>query len=70
MTKRSQEFHKARIAASEIQVGDRLDISGKVRVHAVKKIGENIVAAHRLRGSKSPGVTSYNPDDQVTVWRN
>ena len=69
MSDRSKEFHKARIAASEIQVGDRLDMSGKVRVHAVKKIGENIVAAHRLRGSKSPSITSYDPDDQVTVWR-
>jgi hypothetical protein len=32
-------------------------------------IGDKMVAAHRLRGSKAPGVTSYDPDQIVRVWR-
>ena len=59
----------SRIAARDIQPGDRLDAAGKVRVHAARMIGENMVAAHKLRGSKAPGMNSYHPDDMVKVWR-
>jgi hypothetical protein len=41
----------------------------KVRVHAAKMIGNDFVVAHKLRGSKSPGVSMYKPDDKVRVWR-
>ena len=57
------------IPAREIQAGDRLDATGKVRVHAAKMIGDRMMAAHKLRGSKAPGMNSYKPDQQVTVWR-
>ena len=59
----------SRIAARDIQPGDRLDAAGKVRVHAAKTIGERMMAAHTLRGSKAPGMSSYHPDDMVKVWR-
>ena len=57
------------IPAKEIQPGDRLDVSGKLRVHAARMIGDKMVAAHKLRGSKAPGVTSYDPHQIVKVWR-
>ena len=57
------------IPAREIQPGDRLDSSGKIRVHAAKMIGDKMVAAHKLKGSKAPGITSYHPDQMVKVWR-
>jgi hypothetical protein len=66
---RKAEFEAAHIAARDIQPGDYLDSAQKIRVHAVKMIGEELVAAHRLRGSKAPGVTSYKPDAKVRVWR-
>lgn len=66
---RSAEFESAHISARDIQVGDYLDSSAKVRVHAAKMIGPNMVAAHKLRGSKAPGVSSFKPDDKVRVWR-
>ena len=66
---RSAEFEAAHIAARDIQPGDYLDISRKTRVHAAKMIGDNFVVAHKLRGSKAPGVSNYKPDDKVRVWR-
>lgn len=66
---RSAEFESAQVAARDLQPGDRLDISGKVRVHAVKPIGDKIGAAHKTRGSKSGGISMYSPDQQVRVWR-
>jgi len=66
---RSSEFESAHIAARDMQVGDYLDASAKIRIHAVKQIGANMVAAHKLRGSKAPGVSSFKPDDKVRVWR-
>lgn len=63
------EFEAAHIAAKDIQPGDYLDSTQKIRVHAVKMIGDELVAAHRLRGSKAPGMSSYKPDAKVRVWR-
>ena len=57
------------IPAKEIQPGDRLDSAGKLRVHAARIIGKKMVAAHKLKGSKSPGITEYDPDQIVRVWR-
>lgn len=64
-----RQFTMLSIPAREIQAGDRLDATGKVRVHAAKMIGDRMMAAHKLRGSKAPGMNSYKPDQQVTVWR-
>jgi len=63
------QFEAVNITAQEIQAGDYLDISRKTRVHAAKMIGENFTVAHKLRGSKAPGVSMYKPDDKVRVWR-
>jgi hypothetical protein len=66
---RSAEFEASHIAAREIVPGDYLDASVKLRVHAAKMIGNDFVVAHKLRGSKAPGVSTYKPDDKVRVWR-
>lgn len=66
---RQEEFESSHIAAREIVPGDYLDPSVKLRVHAAKMIGNDFVVAHRLRGSKAPGVSTYKPDDTVRVWR-
>lgn len=66
---RSAEFEAAHITAKEIAPGDYLDPAVKVRVHAAKMIGNDFVVAHKLRGSKSPGVSMYRPDEKVRVWR-
>jgi hypothetical protein len=66
---RSAEFEAAHVAARDIQPGDYLDAGVKVRVHAARMIGDNFTVAHRLRGSKSPGITDYKPDQVVKVWR-
>jgi hypothetical protein len=66
---RQEEFESSHIAAREIAPGDYLDPSVKLRVHAAKMIGNDFVVAHKLRGSKSPGVSTYKPDDKVRVWR-
>ena len=66
---RQEEFESSHIAAREIAPGDYLDASVKLRVHAAKMIGNDFVVAHKLRGSKSPGVSTYKPDDKVRVWR-
>ena len=63
------QFEAVNITAQEIQAGDYLDISRKTRVHAARMIGENFTVAHKLRGSKSPGITDYKPDQVVKVWR-
>lgn len=66
---RQAEFEMGHIAAKEIVPGDFLDSTAKIRVHAAKMIGNDFVVAHKLRGSKSPGITSYKPDQKVRVWR-
>lgn len=66
---RREEFESAHVTAKEIAPGDYLDASVKLRVHAAKMIGNDFVVAHKLRGSKSPGVSMYKPDDKVRVWR-
>lgn len=66
---RKDDFEAAHVAARDIAPGDYLDASAKVRVHAAKMIGNDFVVAHRLRGSKSPGVSTYKPDETVRVWR-
>jgi len=57
------------IPAIQIQPGDRLDPAGKVRVHAARMIGKRFTVAHKTRGSKSPGMSDYDPDQIVRIWR-
>jgi hypothetical protein len=57
------------IPAHEVQVKDRLDRSGKIRVHATLTRNGETTLAWRLRGSKAPGTTSHPADKTVTVWR-
>jgi hypothetical protein len=66
---RRKIFEASVISAKEIQVGDRLDISGKTRVHNVMNRGHEVVAGTKTRGSGSGGVKSWHPDAEVKVYR-
>ena len=66
---RKKTFEMSVISAKDIQVGDKLDISGKTRVHAVKDFGHNITAGIKTRGSGTGGVMSWHPTEQIKVWR-
>ena len=66
---RRATFHASVIAARDIQVGDRLDISGKVRVHRVMKRDNEILAGTKTRGSGTGGLASWHPDKEIKVYR-
>ena len=66
---RKDNFEAAHVAARDIAPGEYIDASMKLRVHAAKMIGNDFVVAHKLRGSKAPGVSMYSPDEKVRVWR-
>jgi hypothetical protein len=69
VAKRAQPADVVTTDSGVFAPGDYLDPSVKLRVHAAKMIGNDFVVAHKLRGSKSPGVSTYKPDEQVRVWR-
>lgn len=69
MPRNRKDFIRQIVSARDIQPGDFLDMAGKVRVHAARQVGESIFVAHKLRGSKAPGMSSFEPDKQVAVYR-
>ena len=68
-TSGTKSFTPAKISAKDIKVGDRLDKAGKTRVHAVKMIGDKIAVGIRTRGSRGGGFKSWNPEEDITVFR-
>ena len=59
----------SRIDPTDLKVGDRLDISGKTRVTAIR-VGDNDVSvATKTRGSRGGGFASFPKTDKVKVWR-
>lgn len=64
---KGQQFESVTIPASEIRVGDRL--SHRARVHRVREYNGTILAATKVQGAKSGGLSQFHPDEQVTVWR-
>jgi antirestriction protein ArdC/DNA polymerase III epsilon subunit-like protein len=58
-----------RVDATELKVGDRLDISGKTRVTAVRATDKEILAATKTRGSRGGGIATFPLDEKVKVWR-
>lgn len=59
------------IPASQVQVGDHTDRSGKTRVSKVHQppSTERVLAQVQTRGARSPSVQSWHKDDVVKVWR-
>jgi len=68
-TSETKSFTPAKISAKDIKVGDRLDKAGKTRVHAVKMIGDKIAVGLKTRGSGTGGFASWNPEENITVFR-
>ena len=62
-------FEASVISAKDIQVGDRLDITGKTRVHRIMKRDNEILAGTKTRGSGTGGIASWHPDAEVRVYR-
>jgi len=59
----------SRIDPTDLKVGDRLDISGKTRVTAVR-VGDNDVSVGtKTRGSRGGGFASFPKTEKVRVWR-
>jgi hypothetical protein len=56
--------------ADQIEVGDRLDRTGKTRVAALHPDkSKRVLARTQTTGARSPSVKKWGPDEQVTVWR-
>lgn len=66
---RKLNFVSAVVTAREIQVGDRLDMSGKTRVHATREYDDKVLVAHKTRGARSGSVNTYKATDNVRVYR-
>ena len=66
---RRKIFEASVISAKDIQVGDRLDITGKVRVHRIMRRENEVLAGTRTRGSGTGGIQSWHPDAEVKVYR-
>jgi hypothetical protein len=66
---RKLNFVSAVVTAREIQVGDRLDMSGKTRVHATREYDDKVLVAHKTRGARSGSVNNYKATDNVRVYR-
>lgn len=67
MIEQGPQFEAVSIPASEIRVGDRL--GRKSRVHRVREYKGQILAATKVQGARSGGLSQFHPDEQVTVWR-
>ncbi len=57
------------VAASEVRVGDRLDIALKNRVAQVSPGMGYVIAKTRVRGSRSPSIEIWTLTKTVRVWR-
>lgn len=58
------------IKASEMQVGDRLDPSGRIRVANIHpKKDDRVLAQTKVRGARSANIQSWHPETTVKVWR-
>jgi hypothetical protein len=74
MNATTPELVRASIRAQEIQVGDRLDASGKTRVarghDRADEAGEmRVLVQTKTRGARSPSIRTFNADETVSVWR-
>jgi hypothetical protein len=60
------QFHD--IKASELEVGHRLDSGRKTRIAKLHPRTDKIMAQTKTRGTRSPSVDMWDPDDIVRVW--
>lgn len=57
------------VPAAEVQVGDRLDRWGKVRIARVHTVRGITHAQTKRTGARSPSVERWGADQLVTVYR-
>lgn len=57
------------IPAGEVQVGDRLDSSGKTRISKTFLRNGKMLVQTQLRGARSPSMDQWPEDQTITVWR-
>lgn len=60
------QFHD--IKASELEVGHLLGSSRKTRIALLHPRKDKIMAKTQTRGTRSPTVQEWAPDDIVRVW--
>lgn len=65
----ASDLTRHEVLASDVQQGDFLDISGKVRVHQTRTANGQTTLAYKVRGSKAPGIRIHPEDKAVYVWR-
>lgn len=56
------------IKAADLQVGHRLDASRKTRIALLHEHKGKILAKTTTRGTRSPSVAQWDPEDTVRVW--
>lgn len=57
------------VAATDIQIGDRLDSAGKTRVARLHERNGAILARIQTRGTRSPSLRKWDAGTFVRVWR-
>jgi hypothetical protein len=60
---------KHQIKAGDIQVGDRLDSSGKTRVVQRHPRTDTVLVKTQTTGARSPSIKEWGPEETVNVWR-
>lgn len=62
-------LERVQIIASEVQVGDRLDASGKTRVSQRHPRTDEVLVQTQTRGTRSPSVMRWKTHEAIWVWR-
>jgi hypothetical protein len=65
----SRGLIRSEIDPADLKVGDRLDISGKTRVAAIKIEEDKVLVSTKTIGSRGGGFESFNKDKKIFVWR-
>jgi antirestriction protein ArdC/superfamily I DNA/RNA helicase/DNA polymerase III epsilon subunit-like protein len=65
----SRGYIRSEINPTDLKVGDRLDISGKTRVAAIKIEEDKVLVSTKTIGSRGGGFESFDKNKKIYVWR-
>jgi antirestriction protein ArdC/superfamily I DNA/RNA helicase/DNA polymerase III epsilon subunit-like protein len=65
----SRGYIRSEIDPTDLKVGDRLDISGKTRVAAIKIEEDKVLVSTKTIGSRGGGFESFDKNKKIYVWR-